>query len=113
VTPPTHSPLPEDLPSISYIFIQKAGITIGARQPKRPQMETGPSTSPPPQPCLALVSPDLQGTSVVLVVTETTHLVFCSSCRPRAAAGVTTAMMVGPSSLDSGRAEPLSKKAHP
>jgi hypothetical protein len=83
VTPPTHSPLPEDLPSIGYIFIQKAGITIGARQLKPPQMETEPSTGPPPQPCLALVSPDLQGSSVVLVVTETTHLVFCSSCRPR------------------------------
>jgi hypothetical protein len=48
ITLSPHSPPPEDLPSLGYLFIQQAGISIGARQLKRPQTGTGASSGPPP-----------------------------------------------------------------
>jgi hypothetical protein len=59
VTPPPHSPLPKDLPSLGDVFSRQAGIPIGAHRSKWPWTETRLSTSPPPQPYLALVSFDL------------------------------------------------------
>jgi hypothetical protein len=59
VTPPPHSMLPEDLPSLGDIFSQQAWFSIGARRLKRPWTETEPSIDPPSQPCLTLVSPAL------------------------------------------------------
>jgi hypothetical protein len=41
VTPPLHSPPPEDLPSPDSLFSEQAGISVGMRQPKHPQMEPG------------------------------------------------------------------------
>jgi hypothetical protein len=80
--------------------------------PKRPQKETEPSTSLPSQPCLTLVSLDLQGMSVVPVVMGIAHLHGVLQVPPFSPdAGVATAMMVGPSSLGFGGAEPPSKKA--
>jgi hypothetical protein len=38
VTPPPHSLLREALPSLDEIFSRQAGITIGACQPKLPQI---------------------------------------------------------------------------
>jgi hypothetical protein len=59
VTPPPHSPLPKDLPSLGDLFSQQAGISIGVRQPKRPRTGTGASSSPPLLSSLTLVSSDL------------------------------------------------------
>jgi hypothetical protein len=44
VTPPLHSPPPENLPSLSDLFSRQTGFSIGTRQPKRPRVETGPLT---------------------------------------------------------------------
>jgi hypothetical protein len=60
------------------------------------------STSPPPQPRLAMVSPDLQGVSVVPVVTGMSRLGYCRSRRSRWS-----------SSSGAGDTEPSAKKAHP
>jgi hypothetical protein len=68
VTPIPHSPPPEDLPSLGDIFSRQAGISVGMRWLKWPWTEIVSSTGLLPQPCLALVSPDLQGMSVVPVV---------------------------------------------
>jgi hypothetical protein len=65
VTPPPHSPSPEDLPSLGDIFSRRVGISISMHQPKWPRTEVGSSTGLPLQLRLALVSPDLQGVSVV------------------------------------------------
>jgi hypothetical protein len=59
VTPPPHSPLPEDLPSLGDLFSWQVGISVSMCRPKWPRTETGSSTGPSPQPRLALVSPDL------------------------------------------------------
>jgi hypothetical protein len=59
VTPPPHSPLPKDLPLLGDIFSRQAGIFVGPRRLKWRQ---------PSQPRLALVSPDLQGMSIVLAI---------------------------------------------
>jgi hypothetical protein len=48
VTPPPHSPPLEDLPSLSDLFSQQTGVSVGARQPKWPRTLTGPSTGLPP-----------------------------------------------------------------
>jgi hypothetical protein len=56
VTSP-HSPLREALYSLGDIFSRQAGITIGARQSKRPRMETRPSIGPTSHPHLTLASP--------------------------------------------------------
>jgi hypothetical protein len=59
ITPSPYSPPPEDLPSLGDFFSYQAGISIGARQPKHPQIGTRASSGPPPQASLALVSSDL------------------------------------------------------
>jgi hypothetical protein len=59
VTPPPHSPSPEDLPSLGDIFDWQARISISARRPKWPRIETEPLSGLPSQPHLALVSSDL------------------------------------------------------
>jgi hypothetical protein len=59
VTPRPHSSPPEDLPSLGDIFSQQVGISVGVRQLKWQQMETGSSTGLLPQPHLARVSLDL------------------------------------------------------
>jgi hypothetical protein len=41
VTPPLHSTPREDLPSLSDLFSQQAGISVGGRRPKRPWIGTG------------------------------------------------------------------------
>jgi hypothetical protein len=64
VTPPPHSPPPEDLPSLGDLSSQQTGISVGARRPKRPRVETGPSAGPSPQYDVALEPSDLQGMSV-------------------------------------------------
>jgi hypothetical protein len=69
VTPPS-----EVLPSLGDIFSRQVGISIGAHRPKQPRMETGSWTGSPLQPRLVLVSPDLQGVSIVLVVTGMSRL---------------------------------------
>jgi hypothetical protein len=74
ITPPPHSPPLEDLPSLGDLFSRQAEIFAGPRRSKRPRTEIGPSISPPPQFDLALVSFDLQGVSVALVVTGIAHL---------------------------------------
>jgi hypothetical protein len=61
VTPPPNSLPCETLPSLDDIFHRQAGITVGACRPKRTRIETGPSTSSPPQPYLALVTPNTRG----------------------------------------------------
>jgi hypothetical protein len=48
VTPPPHSPPPEDLPSLGVIFSWQAGVSVGAGRPKQPQMENVSSIGPPP-----------------------------------------------------------------
>jgi hypothetical protein len=67
-------PALEDLPSLGNLFRQQAGISIVVRQPKRPWTETVPSIGPPPQFSLTLVSSDMQGMSVALVVMGIAHL---------------------------------------
>jgi hypothetical protein len=74
VTPPPHSPLPKDLPSLGDLFSQQAGISIGVRQPKRPRTGTGASSSPPLLSSLTLVSSDLYEVSAVLLVMGIAHL---------------------------------------
>jgi hypothetical protein len=74
VTSPPHSPPPEDIPSLGNVFNQQAGISIGVRWPKRPWTGTGALFGPPPQSGLTLVSSNLQGESVALVVTGIAHL---------------------------------------
>jgi hypothetical protein len=114
VTPPPHSLSPKDLPSLGDIFSRQAGISVGTHRPKRPRTETGSLTSLPLQPYLALVSPDLQGVSVVSAVTGMSHLLgvlqvpLCLLT-----AGVATAMMAGLISSGVGDAEPSAKKACP
>jgi hypothetical protein len=49
----------EDLPSLGDLFSQQAGISVGARQTKRPRMGAGRSSGPPPQSRLMLVYSDL------------------------------------------------------
>jgi hypothetical protein len=99
VTPRPHSSPPEDLPSLGDIFSQQAGISVSVRQLKWQQMETGSSTGLLPQPHLARVSLDLQGVSVVPVVTWMSHLLWVLQVPPFSpAARVATTMMVGPSS---------------
>jgi hypothetical protein len=64
------------------------------------------SASPPPQPRLALVSPDLQGVNVVSVVTVMSCLLGVLQVPPfLPAVGVATAMMAGSSSSGVGDAE--------
>jgi hypothetical protein len=48
VTPPFHSPPPKDIPSLSDLFNQQVGISVGVRGPKRPRTGTGASSSPLP-----------------------------------------------------------------
>jgi hypothetical protein len=43
VTPPPHSSPLEDLPSLSNLFSQQAGISVGMRWPKQPRTDTGAS----------------------------------------------------------------------
>jgi hypothetical protein len=78
VSPPPDCPSCEALPLPDDIFSRQMGIAVSTRQPKRPQAETGQSTGSLPQPCLALVSSDLQGTSVVPMLMRTTHLFMVS-----------------------------------
>jgi hypothetical protein len=78
VAPSPHSLPPEDLPSHEDYFSRQAGISVGADQPKCPQMGTRASPIALPQSDLTLVSSDLQGMSVALVVTGTTHLLGVS-----------------------------------
>jgi hypothetical protein len=59
VSPPPRSLSPDDLPSLGDIFSHQAGIFVSVCRPSWPQMETGLSTVPLPQPHLALVSLDL------------------------------------------------------
>jgi hypothetical protein len=114
VTPPPHSPLPEDLPLRGAIFSQQAGIFVGARRSKQPRTEIESSTSPPLQPRLALVTLDLQGVSVVLVVTGMSLLLGVLKALPSSSAtGVATVIMVRLSSSDAEDAEHLTKKARP
>jgi hypothetical protein len=65
---------PEYLPSLGGLFSQQTGISTGACQPKCPRTGTGASSGPPPQSGLVLVSFDLQGMNVVLVVMGIAHL---------------------------------------
>jgi hypothetical protein len=74
VTPLPHSLPPEDLPFLSDLFSQQVGISIGPCEAKWPQTGTRASSGPPPQSGLALVSFDLQGVSVALVVTGIAYL---------------------------------------
>jgi hypothetical protein len=74
VTPPPHSLLPEEFPALGDIFSRQVGITVGTCLLKWPRMDTGPSTGPPSQPYVPLVSPDLQGMSGVPVVMGIAHL---------------------------------------
>jgi hypothetical protein len=79
---------------------------------KQPYTETGSSTRTPPQPHLALVSPDLQGVSVVPVVMGMSQLLGVLQVSPFwPVTGIAMAMIAGPSSSGSGHAEPLAKKA--
>jgi hypothetical protein len=114
VSPLPHSPPPNDLPSLGDLFGQQAGINAAACQLKRPQIGTEASFDPPPQSDLMLVLSDLQQMSVALVVTGIAHLlrVLLVPSSPLASRAV-AAMMVGPSSLGTGGAEPSSKKACP
>jgi hypothetical protein len=111
---PPHSPLPEDIPLLGDIFSQQVGISVGARRPRRPHMKTGPLTGLPSQPYLTLVSPDLQGMSVVAVVTVIDHLLGALQVPLSSpTARVVAAMVAGPSSSGSGGAEPPSKRVCP
>jgi hypothetical protein len=114
VTPRPHSSPPEDLPSLGDIFSQQVGISVGVRQLKWQQMETGSSTGLLPQPHLARVSLDLQGVSVVPVVTWMSHLLWVLQVPPFSPAGrVATTMMVGPSSSGARDVKPSAMKARP
>jgi hypothetical protein len=114
VTPPPHSPPPEDLPSLDDIFNRQAGIYVSARRTTWSRTKTGSVTGPPPQPHLALVCPDLQGVSVVLVVIGMSRLLGVLQVPPySSAARVITAMLVGPSSSGAEDAEPPAKKVCP
>jgi hypothetical protein len=73
MAPPPHSSQCEALHLHGDIFDRQAGVAINTCRPKRPQIETGPSTCPPPPPHLALVSPGLLGMSVMLALMKTTH----------------------------------------
>jgi hypothetical protein len=61
VTPLPYSPPRVALPSLGDIFRRQAGIAVGARRLKQTRIDIRPSTGPPPQPCLALVTPDSGG----------------------------------------------------
>jgi hypothetical protein len=75
------------------------GIPVGTRWPNRPRMETGSSTRPPLQLCLALISPKLQGVSVVSEVTGMSQLLRVLQLPLfSSAAGFATATMARPSS---------------
>jgi hypothetical protein len=75
-------------------------------------MKTEPSTDPSSQPRLALVYPNLQGTSVVLVVIRIAHLLGVLQVPlSSSAGGVATTMMEGTSPLGFRGAEPPSKRA--
>jgi hypothetical protein len=114
VTPPPHSLLPEEFPALGDIFSRQVGITVSTCLLKWPRMDTGPSTGPPSQPYVPLVSPDLQGMSGVPVVMGIAHLHGVLQVPPSLpVAKVDVAMMVGPSSLGSGGAETTSKRAGP
>jgi hypothetical protein len=72
VTPPR-----ETLSLFTDIISRQAGgggVTVCVRQPKWTRTETGPSVGLPRHPGLALVSPNSRGSSVVPVLTESTHL---------------------------------------
>jgi hypothetical protein len=98
VTPLPHSQPPEDLPSPGDLFSQQAGTSVGARQLKHPWMGTGASSGLLPQYGIVLVSFDLQGMSVALVMTRIAHLLKVWYVPPSSpAVGVVTTMMVGPS----------------
>jgi hypothetical protein len=114
VTPPPHSLPPVDLPSLGDIFSLQAGIFVGAHRPKRPQTETGLLTGSPSLPRLTLVSRNLQGMIVVLVVMRIAHLLGPLQVPlSLSAARVAAAMVVMPFLLGSGGAEPPSKRARP
>jgi hypothetical protein len=59
VNAPPHSSPPVDLPSLGDILSRQAGISTSAHRPTWLQTEAGSVTGPPPQPHLALVSPNL------------------------------------------------------
>jgi hypothetical protein len=82
VTPPPLSPPRRNLPSNGDIFHRHAGVILNACRLKWTWIETRPSTSSPPQPRLALVSPASRGSSIMLVLMEPTHL-FGISCHGR------------------------------
>jgi hypothetical protein len=65
VTPPPPSPLRETLPSFGDILSRQAGVAVGMRQLKQTRIEIGSSADLPPQPHLALVSPNSWGSSVM------------------------------------------------
>jgi hypothetical protein len=103
MTPPPRSLQCKALHLLGDIFERQLGVAVDTRRLKWPRTETGPLTAPPPQPHLALVSPGLQGMSVVLTLMKTTHL-FGISPVPLLLpdARVAMDMMVGPSSLGLG-----------
>jgi hypothetical protein len=74
VTPSPHSPPPDYLLSLGDLFRQQAGISVGTHRLKRHLMGTRASSGPPSHSDLMLVSSDLQGMSIALVVTRITNL---------------------------------------
>jgi hypothetical protein len=74
VTPHPHYPPPEDFPSPDKLFSQQEGISVGVHRPNCLWTRTGASSGPPPLSGTALVSSNLQGMSIPLVMMGIAHL---------------------------------------
>jgi hypothetical protein len=70
----------------------KWGAVVSVHQPKRARIEIESLVDLPPQPCLALVSPNSRGSSIVHVLSKSAHLFGTShvpSCLPVAVVATT------------------------
>jgi hypothetical protein len=76
ITPSPHSLLPKVLPSLSDLFNQQAGISVGAHRTKHPWTVTGGSFGPSPESGLMLVYSDLHRTCVCIGSNEDSSLTW-------------------------------------